>query len=313
MPRFSARLPVDVPALRASHVGAPLRVLTGGLLVWALFSVVFLSLSPLVPLVCFLLHALLLALGSFYPPAGVFARPLLRGPAHLPHIALTFDDGPDPAPEATSAVLRVLKAHGARATFFVIADRARRHPALVAEIVAAGHQVENHSLYHARTTPFFSVRRLIAELRQAQHVLTDLTGRPPRYFRSPIGIVSPPIAQAAQMLGLRLAGWTRKGRDGLASTTVEAALCALRPALFPGAILLLHDARERPGLPPIAPHVLARLLPELAAAGLRCVTLDQLMGDEPAAPFTAKTAAADTASLAQIPPCSAPAHTQPGP
>jgi hypothetical protein len=54
-------------------------------------------------------------------------------------VAITIDDGPDP--EVTPAVLDLLEAHGALATFFCIGEQAERHPALCCEIVARGHSV----------------------------------------------------------------------------------------------------------------------------------------------------------------------------
>src|SRR5215218_6611139 len=60
----------------------------------------------------------------------------------LPRVALTVDDGP--APETTPQLLRVLSRHGARATFFLVGERASRHRDLVAGIAAAGHELGNH-------------------------------------------------------------------------------------------------------------------------------------------------------------------------
>ena len=222
----------------------------------------------------------LLALGSLWAPAGVHGRVLLAGPADAlpPRVALTFDDGPDP--QTTPQVLAVLAQHDVRATFFVIGERARRHPRLVAEMAAAGHQIENHSLRHAWTTAFADPNRLQAELEQTQQIIAVATGRRPTWFRPPIGILSPPVAQAAAALGLRLVGWSSKARDGWASTTPADALSRLRRALRPGAILLLHDAPERPApaaVPPLAVPILQALLPELAARGLHPVPLDDLL------------------------------------
>lgn len=231
-------------------------------------------------------------LGSFYAPSGIFGRTLLRGPGDRPLVALTFDDGPDP--EATPRVLQLLAQHGARATFFVIGERAARHPEVIAAIARAGHQIESHSHRHSWWTAFTPRRRLAAELRTAQAVIAAASGREPRWFRPPIGILSPEVVGAAQAVGLRLCAWSCKARDGLAGTSVAAALARLRAGLEPGAILLLHDAAEprpgppRPGpprsAPPIAPAVLAALLPELARRQLRAVTLDELLGLPPAPP-----------------------------
>jgi peptidoglycan-N-acetylglucosamine deacetylase len=68
-----------------------------------------------------------------------------------PTVALTFDDGPDPC--GTPAVLDALEAIGARATFFVVAPRALRHPALIRRTLAAGHDVQLHCWEHVRRSP----------------------------------------------------------------------------------------------------------------------------------------------------------------
>jgi peptidoglycan/xylan/chitin deacetylase (PgdA/CDA1 family) len=219
----------------------------------------------------------LIGLGSFYPPSGIFGRPLLSGPADRPLFALTFDDGPDPG--GTRAVLAVLARHGVRATFFIIGERAARHPELVAELAAAGHQIENHSLRHSWATPFLSRFRLAAELKKTQEIVTSASGgaRAPRWFRPPIGILSPPVASAARRVGLRLCGWSCKSRDGLSFTGADAALARLKKGLRPGAILLLHDAAERGGHTPVAATVLEALLPIAKERGLRPVTLDELV------------------------------------
>ncbi len=227
-----------------------------------------------------LLRAVLIGIGSFVARSGVFGRILMSGPTDRPLVALTFDDGPDPL--TTPRVLDLLARYGAQATFFVIGERAAAQPALIARLVAAGHQVENHSQRHSWATAFGPVARLVADFSQAQQSIVDAGAAPPRFFRAPIGILSPPIIAAVQRLGLQLVGWSTKARDGWASTTVEAALARLEPALRPGAILLLHDGSEQRSnqvmtRPTIAPAVLEQLLPLLLKRGLRSVTLDELL------------------------------------
>ena len=269
----------DPPAgVYSSSLGAPLRLLligsTGAAGLLALSGTVGWGPAGLGLVLCLGLTGL----GSFWQRSGVFGRVLLAGPADRlpPRVALTFDDGPDPV--TTPQVLAVLARFGVRATFFVIGERARRHPALLAQLAAAGHQIENHSLHHAWTTAFASPRRLQAELNEAQQIIAAACGRRPVWFRPPIGILSPPVAQAAAALGLRLAGWSDKARDGWSSTRLPQALARLRRGLRPGAILLLHDAGEAPGTArtPLAVPILEALLPELAARGLAAVPLDEL-------------------------------------
>jgi peptidoglycan-N-acetylglucosamine deacetylase len=209
--------------------------------------------------------------GVFVQGSGLFARPILAARMSEGRLALTFDDGPDPV--HTRAVMDLLEAGGHRATFFVIGKRAAEHKGLLAEMRARGHALGNHSWNHAHTTPFLAPKKLAAELQQAQELLGS-----PRWFRAPVGLLSPRVVEAARLAKVELVGWTRNARDGVAST-VEAAVKRLLPALRPGAILVLHDASERGGRAPIAPEVLRRLLDEMAARGLRSVTLDALLGD----------------------------------
>ena len=58
-------------------------------------------------------------------------------------VYLTFDDGP--IPEATPFILKTLAEFGVHATFFMVGDNVRKHPELYDQIVAAGHQVGNHT------------------------------------------------------------------------------------------------------------------------------------------------------------------------
>lgn len=265
----------------SSGLGAPLLILLSGCATaaWLLHTSGRLGSLPALTLTLACLTGL--GLGSFWQRSGVFGRVLLSGPAqtHPARIALTFDDGPDP--QSTPQIAALLARHQVRATFFVIGERARRHPQLVAQLAAAGHQIENHSLHHAWTTAFADPQRLIAELEQTQQIIAAATGRRPAWFRPPIGVLSPPIAQAAAACGLRLAGWSHKARDGWASTRLPDALARLRRGLRPGAILLLHDARESPdpsaATPPLSVAILDVLLPELKACGLHAVPLDELL------------------------------------
>lgn len=65
-----------------------------------------------------------------------------------PVVALTFDDGPTPA--VTDSLIRILARHGAQATFFVTGQELAANPALGARLVAAGHELGNHTWSHAR-------------------------------------------------------------------------------------------------------------------------------------------------------------------
>jgi peptidoglycan/xylan/chitin deacetylase (PgdA/CDA1 family) len=210
--------------------------------------------------------------GVFVQGAGLFARPILAAAAERSpgKLALTFDDGPDPV--HTRKIMDLLEAGGHRGTFFVIGRRADQHRELLAEMRARGHGLGNHSWHHAHTTPFLPPKKLAADLRRAQELLGE-----PRWFRPPVGILSPRVVEAAKLAGVTLVGWSKNARDGVAAT-VEAATRRLLPAVKPGAILVLHDSSERGDRTPIAPLVLEKMLKEMNDRGLRSVTLDELLG-----------------------------------
>jgi peptidoglycan/xylan/chitin deacetylase (PgdA/CDA1 family) len=193
-------------------------------------------------------------------------------------IALTFDDGPDP--EVTPRVLDVLAAHGARATFFCVGGRARRHPGLVRDVAAAGHAVENHTEHHSTGFAWYGRARLRAEIDAAQRTLAALAGRAPRYFRAPFGMRSPLLDPALAQLGLRLVSWTRRGYDTRDADAARV-LGRLVRGLAAGDILVLHDgvATGRPMPANTALAVLPALLQHVRAAGLRPVTLREASND----------------------------------
>jgi len=187
-------------------------------------------------------------------------------------IAITIDDGPDPA--VTPAVLDLLDRHGVRATFFCIGAQAQRHPGLCREIVQRGHTVENHSQHHGRNFSFLGPRAFRRELRQAQDTLTSITGQKPVFVRAPAGLRNPLLDPVLPGLGLQLASWTRRGFD-TRTNDPDLLLRRLTRGLRAGDILLLHDgnsARTAAGEPVIL-VVLPRLLDQIAEAGLRPVTL----------------------------------------
>ncbi len=214
--------------------------------------------------------------------AGLLPRSTLLGPnltrlppAAIAHreVAITIDDGPDP--EVTPQVLDLLDAAGARATFFCIGWRARENPALVREIVARGHQVENHGDSHSKAFAFFGPGRMAADIAAGQATLAAITGQTPRYFRATAGLRNPFLDPVLHRLGIRLASWTRRPYDTRCGDpdTVLARLCR---DLGPGDILLLHDghaARTADGQPVIL-AVLPRLLATLRDQQLNPVTLN---------------------------------------
>lgn len=191
-------------------------------------------------------------------------------------VAITIDDGPDP--EVTPAVLDLLDARGARATFFAIGSAAVRHPTLCREIVRRGHSVQNHSDRHSHAFSLLGPRALAREIGAAQGRLADIVGEAPRFFRAPAGLRNPFLPLVLDRLGLELVSWTRRGYD-TKRREADRVLARLCDDLRAGDILLLHDghaARTEAGQPVVL-AVLPALLARLDAAGLRPTILGEAL------------------------------------
>ncbi|HVY04744.1 MAG TPA: polysaccharide deacetylase family protein [Burkholderiales bacterium] len=222
-------------------------------------------------LACIVLNHFLLGLIGLWPRSRSLGSNMLRLPeaaARRREIALTFDDGPDP--DITPKVLELLEARGARASFFVVGEKASAHPELIREIARRGHSIENHSLRHSSFFGFFGLRALTREIGSAQEIVAGLVGAAPSFFRSPMGIRSPLLDPVITKLGLRYVTWTRRGYDTV-SNDPAAVLKRLERNLAAGDILLMHDRG------PNVLKVLPALLERISAAGLKPVSLPMAM------------------------------------
>ncbi|HET6793981.1 MAG TPA: polysaccharide deacetylase family protein [Acidimicrobiales bacterium] len=191
--------------------------------------------------------------------------PGLAGRGPLAHVALTFDDGPDPA--STPRFLAELDRLGWKATFFMLGSMVRLAPGLAAEVAEAGHEVAVHGDVH-RSHLLRSPRAVVDDVRAACATLAEATGRSPLWFRPPFGILSMGSLLAAAQLGLRPVLWTAWGRDWTSEATPGSVMAELDRTLGPGATVLLHDSdcTSDPGSWRAALGALP-LLAERAAAG----------------------------------------------
>jgi peptidoglycan-N-acetylglucosamine deacetylase len=167
------------------------------------------------------------------------AFPRLAGAGRPGHVALTFDDGPDPA--STPAFLAALDRLGWRATFFMLGSMAARHPGVAADVAAAGHEIALHGLDHTshlRRPP----ARVADDLRRGLDAVAGATGQAPAWFRPPYGLLSSGTCLAARRLGLRTVLWTAWGRDWTGTATPAGVTAEVARGLRPGATVLLHDS-----------------------------------------------------------------------
>lgn len=179
---------------------------------------------------------------------------------------LTIDDGPDS--EDTPAILKVLAAHGAKATFFMIGARATAHLDLVDQALAAGHSIGSHTQTHPMATYWAAgPGRVRRELDDSLAALRR-EGAAVSLYRSPVGIKNFFLRRALAERELSCVAWTIRSGDAL-SQSPDAVVKRVERELRPGAILLMHEGeRMAAGVRVVA---ICRVLQMLDAKGYRCV------------------------------------------
>ena len=165
--------------------------------------------------------------------------PQLSGVGRPDHVALTFDDGPDP--KSTPAIVDCLEALGWRATFFCLGSQVERAPSLARELVERGHEVGVHGQTH-RSQLLRAAPAVIADVGRARSLLEDTTGSPVEWFRPPYGGVSASTLTAARWHSLRTVLWTTWGLDWRADATGATVAGHVARTYYPGATVLLHDS-----------------------------------------------------------------------
>jgi peptidoglycan/xylan/chitin deacetylase (PgdA/CDA1 family) len=162
----------------------------------------------------------------------------LSGISTRHHVALTFDDGPDPA--STPAFLDLLAAYDVRATFFLLGRYAAREPQLVRRMAEAGHELGVHGWTH-RSVARLGARRLVADLRATRRVVEQLSGSPVGWYRPPYGILTTHALVAARAARLNTVLWSDWGVDWRRGRTPRQVLTTVIRRLRPGGTVLLHD------------------------------------------------------------------------
>ncbi|MFF8595383.1 polysaccharide deacetylase family protein [Streptomyces sp. NPDC015220] len=215
--------------------------------------------AALVPVAAAAAH--IVPAATWLPGFRAVCFPRLAGLGRPDHVALTFDDGPDPA--STPRFLDELDRLDVRATFFVLGEAAVRFPELTRDITGRGHELGVHGWTHSRPwlpTPGRDLR----ETARAVRAVHDLTGRRPAWYRPPYGILTAGRWAAARRLGLRPVLWTAWGRDWTARATPASVRATVGADLSGGGTVLLHDS-DRASAPGCW-HAALGALPGLVAA-----------------------------------------------
>jgi peptidoglycan-N-acetylglucosamine deacetylase len=204
---------------------------------------------------------------STFGPLRNRVMPRLSAQGRPDHVALTFDDGPDPL--STPFFLRALDDHRIRATFFVLGSMARRSPGLLKEMADAGHEIAIHGWHH-RPLLLRGPRATYDDFARARDGVGDILGERPRLFRPPYGVMSTAAHVAAKRLDLTPTLWTAWGEDWTRRATPNSVHRTVTADLRGGGTVLLHDSdcTSAPGSWRATLGALSMLLDTCARRGL---------------------------------------------
>jgi peptidoglycan/xylan/chitin deacetylase (PgdA/CDA1 family) len=209
----------------------------------------------------------------------LFGPTLRRLPGEAPgrRVALTFDDGPNPA--ITPRLLDLLERYQARVTFFVVGRFARACPELIREINARGHLLANHTDTHPHLA-WHSSARNAAELRRCEESVHEALaagvekGIRMKWMRPPFGFRGPQLWTAMRETGVEgVAMWSKLCFDWKPQPAER--IIERLGRVRAGDIVLMHDGDHR-ALGGDRAHNLAALehwLPRWRDSGLEFVTI----------------------------------------
>ena len=221
------------------------------------------------------------AFGGAHPKSQMFGAAICRTASPL-QLALTFDDGPNPA--ITPKLLDLLDRFQVKATFFVIGRFVRQCGALTKEIAERGHLLANHTETHPNLF-WLTPNAVRDELERCQDALRSATGSGARFFRPPYGFRNPWVVSTARDLGMQTVLWTllpgdwrAHSSEWLAERMQPIAKHAERTSgCRTGDVICLHDGAHR-GLGGDRRHTLNALqfcLPRWRDLGLKFVTISE--------------------------------------
>lgn len=223
-----------------------------------------------------LVFVILCLAAPLFPGFGFYLPIVSHGDRARREVALTFDDGPDPA--VTLQVLDLLDRHGVTATFFATGLNAERHPEIIREILARGHTLGNHSLSHSPFLMLKGSRTLRREIQGAQRIFREL-GAVPLAFRPPVGITSPRLWRPLLESGMFCVNFSCRAFDR-GNRSIARLAAKILGKVRPGDIILLHDIAPKGFDAAYLMKEFETVLLGLKQNGFAIVPLAQLIGKE---------------------------------
>ena len=175
-------------------------------------------------------------------------------------VIITFDDGPDP--KYTPRVLDVLKTAGVKACFFVVGEKALKHPEIIRKILSEGHEIGSHGFGH-RIPWLMGPVGTLKDIKKSFQTIEDITGSPPVAYRPPWGLFSLSYWITRRIIRCDTVLWSFMSWDWSKRVTPEIIIKKIKQNIVDGSILIFHDSDTEPGASAGSPEKMLCALPEI--------------------------------------------------
>jgi peptidoglycan/xylan/chitin deacetylase (PgdA/CDA1 family) len=212
---------------------------------------------------------------SMLPKSQLYGRTFIGEERGSKRLALTFDDGPnDPH---TQRLLDLLAEHRAKATFFMIGKFVERRPDVVRAVVAAGHEVGNHTYSHPNLI-FRGARRVRDEIAHCGAALQEAAGVRANLFRPPWGGRLPGTLRTIRGAGYEPVMWSASSYDWKAPSAAQI-VANLNRQVRGGDVILLHDGdcKQMGGERSLSVQATGEILRRYRGEGYEFVTVGEMM------------------------------------
>jgi peptidoglycan/xylan/chitin deacetylase (PgdA/CDA1 family) len=195
-------------------------------------------------------------------------------------VALTFDDGP--SEEWTPKILDVLNKYRVKATFFMIGEHVLQYPEIAKRVAQEGHEIGNHTFDH-HVLVYYKPQELVDEIKKAERVIQEATGRKTELLRPPKAWVTPSEKIIINKLGYKIILWSLNSKDWV-NFDDKYIVRYLMHNIKPGDIILFHDSggvfTAEGGNRSETIKAVGRLIEKLRDKGYRLATVSELLSLE---------------------------------
>lgn len=182
-------------------------------------------------------------------------------------IALTFDDGPNPA--TTPHLLDILKENNVKVTFFTLGQKVQLSPSIVKREAKEGHEVSSHTWDH-KDLLTCSPKEQKEEIERASNLVGQISGQKQTLFRPPYGNFNKEILSLTNLSAINWSVDTNDWRYTSSDPVVQNTLMYAHD----GAIILLHDIHSW------SVDAVPKIINELKKENYKFVTVSELLKKE---------------------------------